>query len=42
MSKLNVDQKTILDLFSGKNTDFLIIDYQSPYAWGQDECQTFW
>ena len=42
MSKLNVDQKTILDLFSGKNTDFLIPDYQRPYAWGQDECQTLW
>ncbi len=42
MSKLNVDQKTILDLFSGKNTDFLIPDYQRPYAWGEDECQTLW
>jgi uncharacterized protein with ParB-like and HNH nuclease domain len=42
MSKLNVDQKTILDLFSGKNTDFLIPDYQRPYAWEEKECETLW
>ena len=42
MSKLNVDQKTIFDLFSGKKADFLIPDYQRPYAWGEDQCQTLW
>jgi len=42
MSKLNVEQKTILNLFSEKNTDFLIPDYQRPYAWSDDECQTLW
>lgn len=42
MSKLNVDQKTILDLFSAKNTDFLIPDYQRPYAWKEEECETLW
>lgn len=42
MSKLNVDQKTIYDLFSGKKTDFLIPDYQRPYAWGEEQCQTLW
>ena len=34
MSKLNVDQKTIKDLFQSKKSDFLIPDYQRPYAWG--------
>ena len=34
MSKLNIDQKTIKDLFSDKKSDFLIPDYQRPYAWG--------
>jgi uncharacterized protein with ParB-like and HNH nuclease domain len=42
MSKLNVDQKTIFDLFSDKKADFLIPDYQRPYAWGEEQCQTLW
>lgn len=42
MSKLNVDQKTIKDLFESKKTDFLIPDYQRPYAWQEKECQTLW
>lgn len=42
MSKLNIDQKTIKDLFSDKKSDFLIPDYQRPYAWGENECQTLW
>lgn len=42
MSKLNIDQKTIKDLFSDKRSDFLIPDYQRPYAWGETECQTLW
>lgn len=42
MSKLNIDQKTILELFSGKKTNFLIPDYQRPYAWSEIECQTLW
>ncbi len=42
MSKLNVDQKTILSLFSDKNSEFLIPDYQRPYAWEEDQCQTLW
>lgn len=40
MSKLNIDQKSIKNLFTEKNTDFLIPDYQRPYAWGEKECQT--
>ena len=42
MSKLNVDQKTVKDLFQAKQSDFLIPDYQRPYAWGEAECQTLW
>lgn len=42
MSKLNVDQKTIEDLFQNKKADFLIPDYQRPYAWGETECRTLW
>lgn len=42
MSKLNVDQKTTKDLFQDKRADFLIPDYQRPYAWGEAECQTLW
>ena len=42
MSKLNVDQKTIKDLFQDKRADFLIPDYQRPYAWEEVECQTLW
>ena len=42
MSKLNVDQRTIFDLFSDRKSDFLIPDYQRPYAWEDKECQTLW
>lgn len=42
MSKLNIDQKSVRALFSEKKADFLIPDYQRPYAWGKKECQTLW
>ena len=42
MSKPNVHQKTILSLLSDSKADFLIPDYQRPYAWNQDQCQTLW
>lgn len=42
MSKLNIDQQTVFRLFSDKKSDFLIPDYQRPYAWGDVECQTLW
>ncbi|HCR70936.1 MAG TPA: hypothetical protein DIW23_05800 [Anaerolineae bacterium] len=42
MSKLSVDQKTIFDLLSDRKADFLIPDYQRPYAWNEDQCQTLW
>ncbi len=42
MSKLNVDQKNIRLLFENNKSDFLIPDYQRPYAWTDEECQTLW
>ncbi|MBR2433388.1 MAG: DUF262 domain-containing protein, partial [Clostridia bacterium] len=42
MSKLNVDQKTVKELFENKKSDFLIPDYQRPYAWSETECLTLW
>lgn len=43
MSKLNIDQKTIMELFADKKADFLIPDYQRPYAWEKEkECETLW
>ena len=31
-----------MGLFSDSRADFLIPDYQRPYAWGELECQTLW
>ena len=42
MSKLNIDQKTIKSLLQDNKADFLIPDYQRPYAWEEKECQTLW
>ena len=42
MSKLSVDQKNIISLFGDKNSNFVIPDYQRPYAWTEEECQTLW
>ncbi|RIX33326.1 DUF262 domain-containing protein [Corynebacterium falsenii] len=42
MSKLNIDQQSVLKLFSDKRSDFLIPDYQRPYAWGEDQLVTLW
>lgn len=42
MANLTVNQRNIFNLFSDKKADFLIPDYQRPYAWGEDECQTLW
>lgn len=42
MSKLNIDQRSIRDLLTDKKSDFLIPDYQRPYAWGKDEFIRRW
>ncbi len=43
MSNLNLNSppKRINELFH-KNAKFLIPDYQRPYSWGRDECETLW
>ena len=38
MSKLNIDQQTIKELFANKRSDFLIPDYQRPYAIHPQRC----
>jgi len=40
MSKLNIDQKTIKELFLDSKADFLIPDYQRPYAWRNEEAHS--
>ena len=42
MSEIKIDKKTVYELFSEKRADFLIPDYQRPYAWEETECQTLW
>lgn len=42
MSKLSVDQKTIEQLLAEKKANFLIPDYQRPYAWDDEQCLTLW
>lgn len=42
LSNLNVDQRAVGRLLSDSKTDFLIPDYQRPYAWAQEECETLW
>lgn len=42
MANLIVEQQTVKQLFSEKKADFLIPDYQRPYAWGEIECQRLW
>lgn len=42
MSRPNIYKKTVKGLFQDSESDFLIPDYQRPYAWGEDECKTLW
>ena len=42
MAELTVEKKTVGELFSDRNADFLIPPYQRPYAWTEDKCQTLW
>ena len=42
MSKLGIEQKTVKQLLGDNKADFLIPDYQRPYAWEEKECQTLW
>lgn len=42
MSKLTVTQKTIFKLLADNDANFLIPDYQRPYAWDEEQCKTLW
>lgn len=43
MSKIiTVEQKKIREFLAEKQTNFLIPDYQRPYAWEEEQCQTLW
>ncbi|WP_027868893.1 DUF262 domain-containing protein [Eubacterium sp. AB3007] len=42
MSKLGIEQKTVKQLLGDNKADFLIPDYQRPYAWEEKECRTLW
>ena len=40
MSELKVDSQRIFDLFT--KSEFVIPDYQRPYAWEEEECNALW
>lgn len=42
MSKLGIEQKTVKQLLEDNKANFLIPDYQRPYAWEEKECLTLW
>ena len=41
MANLNIEQKKVKSLFQESKYNFLIPDYQRPYAWGEMECKTY-
>ena len=42
MSDLNIARKNINEIFSNHKTKFLIPDYQRPYSWTIEHCETLW
>ncbi len=42
MSELNKIRKTIRHLFEIERKKFIIPDYQRPYAWDLEKCETLW
>lgn len=42
MPKLDIEKKTIKKLLTDETADFLIPDYQRPYAWTEDQCEKLW
>ena len=39
---MSIDQRSIESLLSDKKADFLIPDYQRPYSWEKEQCETLW
>lgn len=42
MPDLNISRKNVYSIFSEHGVNFLMPDYQRPYSWGRDECETLW
>ena len=43
MAELNVSRKNILTLFSDmRGKKFIIPEYQRPYKWDKELCETLW
>ena len=42
MSDLNIARRTVHEIFSSPRIKFLIPDYQRPYSWTLEHCETLW
>ena len=43
MPELSVSKKSIYDILSSmKDKMFIIPDYQRPYSWDEEKCETLW
>ena len=42
MPDLNISQKNISTVFNERGANFLIPDYQRPYSWNLEQCETLW
>lgn len=42
MSSLNIERKSVYEVFTKRGLKFLIPDYQRPYSWTLDHCETLW
>ncbi len=40
--QLNAEQKTISQILGNRDAKFLIPDYQRPYSWEREQCETLW
>ena len=42
MSSLNIERKSVYEVFNKRGVKFLIPDYQRPYSWTFEHCETLW